>query len=141
MIGLVNEEDEDTLRREQAILDDHEDRMNEIMDCLTQLSHSRSSPTVVAPPMGPAQDEPMRTTSTDPQRGLNRRLVLIETELRDIANAVEAIERGPEFDRCLLEQHEEQISGLKSKLIDVSCNIATLDKDETGLEDRRCAIS
>ena len=83
----------------------------------------------------------MRRTSTDPQRGLNRCLVLIETELRDLANAVEAIERGPELHRCLLEQHEEQISGLKSDLVDVLHKNATLDKDKTGLEDRRSAIS
>ena len=63
-------------------------------------------------------------------------LVLIETELCHIANAIEAIERGPELDCCLLEQHEEQISGPKSELIDVSHNIATLDKNETDLEDR-----
>ena len=84
-------------------MDDHEDRLNEIMDCLTKLGHSKSSPTVVAPPMGPAQDEPTPRTSTDPQRGLHRHLALIETELRDIANTVDAIERGPELDRCLLE--------------------------------------
>ena len=118
--------------------------MNEIMDRLTQLSHSKSSPTVAAPPMGLLLDEPTRRTPTDPQRGLNRRLVLTETELRDIANAVEAmIERGPELDRCLLEQHEEQISGLKSELIDVSRKIATLDKDKFGnrLEDRRSGVT
>ena len=45
------------------------------------------------------------------------------------------------MDRCLLDQHEEQISGLKSELTDVSCNIATLKEDETSLKDRRSAIS
>ena len=111
------------------------------MDRLAQLSHRKSSPTVAAPTMGVVEDEPMRRTSTDPQKDLSRRLVLIETEMRDIANAVGAIGRGPELDRCLLEQHEEQISGLKSELTDISRDIATLDKDETGLEDRRSAIS
>ena len=47
---VVDEEDEETLKREQAILDDHEDGMNEIMDCLTQLGHTKLTPTVVAPP-------------------------------------------------------------------------------------------
>ena len=52
IIALIDEENEDILIREQAILDHHEDRMNEIMDRLTQLRHGKSSPTVMAPPMG-----------------------------------------------------------------------------------------
>ena len=75
------------------------------------------------------------------QKGLNRRQTLLDTELRDIAGAVEAMEKGPELHRCLLEQHEEQISGLKSELTDVSRIIATLEEDKTGLKDRRTAIS
>ena len=35
IIGLVDKEDEETLKLEQAILDHHEDRMNEIMDSFT----------------------------------------------------------------------------------------------------------
>ena len=72
---------------------------------------------------------------------MHGRLTFIETELRDIANAVEAIERGPKLDRCLFEQHDEQISGLKSELTDVSRIVATLEEDKTGLKDRRTAIS
>ena len=45
---LVDEEDEETLKQEQAILDDHDDRMNEIMDRVTQLGHAKSTPPVVA---------------------------------------------------------------------------------------------
>ena len=74
IIGLVDEDDEETLKRVQAILDDHEDRMNEIMDCLTQLSHSKSLPTVVAPPMG-------LETAAEPSRLLHRRLNHMESTL------------------------------------------------------------
>ena len=73
----------------------------------------------------------------------NRRVyigILIEREMCDVANAVEAMEPGPELDRSLLEQHEEQISGLKTKLADVSHNIAIFDGDETSLADRRSSI-
>ena len=88
------------------------------------------------------QEEPTQKEPTDPlQKGLHKRLIFKETKLRDIASTVEAIERGPELDRCLLKQHEEQISGLKSELTDVLHNIATLEEDETGLKDRRLAIS
>ena len=58
----------------------------------------------------------------------------MDTELRDIASAVEAIERGLELDCCLPEQHQEQISGLRSELTDVLHDIATLEEDETGLK-------
>ena len=51
------------------------------------------------------QDDPAQREPTDPQqRGLHRHLALIETKLRDVANAVEAMEPGPELDCCLLEQ-------------------------------------
>ena len=61
--------------------------------------------------------------------------------MRDVSNAVEAMKPGPQLDRCLLEQHEKQIRSLKSKLADVLHKIATLDEDDTGLADRRFAIS
>ena len=95
---------------EQAIFDECKDRIGEFGDCLQQLV---------------LQDEPTQKEPTDLlQKGLHGCLTFIETELRDIANAVEAMERGPELDCCLLEQHDEQNSGLKSELIDVSRIIA-----------------
>ena len=48
---------------------------------------------------------------------------------------------GPELDHCLLQQHEEQISGLKHDLTNVSPTIVTLDYDNTGLANRRYTIS
>ena len=42
IIELVNEEVKETLEWEQALFDDHEDRINDIMDCLTQLGHTLS---------------------------------------------------------------------------------------------------
>ena len=47
------------------------------------------------------QDEPVQKEPTDPQqKGLHRHLALIETDLHDVSNAVEAMEPGPEMDRC-----------------------------------------
>ena len=45
------------------------------------------------------------------------------------------------MDRCLLDQHEQRINRLDSELTDVSHIIATLEEDETGLKDRKTAIS
>ena len=67
--------------------------------------------------------------------------MLIETELFDISNTVEAMEPAPELYCCLLKQHEEQITGLKSEVADILHNIVTLNEDNTGVADRRFATS
>ena len=98
---------------EQATFDDHKYKVGYLGDRLQLV----------------LQDEPGRKESRDPQqKGLHRCLPLIETELRDVSNAVEAIIPGPELDHCLLEQHQEQISGVKSEVADVLHNIPTLDR-------------
>ena len=50
--------------------------------------------------------------------------MLIKTELLDVSNSIEAVKLDPESDRCLLEQHEEQISSLESEVTEASHNIA-----------------
>ena len=103
IVDLLKQQDETQL--EQAVFNDHEDRVGNLGDHIKQLV---------------LQDEPSRKQLTDPQqRGLHSHLALIETELRDVFNATKAMKSGPELDRCLLKQHEEQISGLKSELTEV----------------------
>ena len=112
---------------EQVAFDEHEDRVGNLVDRLQWL--------VLC-------DEPVWKEPTDSQqKGLLRRLALIETELCDVSNAPEALEPGPELDCCLLKQHEEQISGLKSELAAVLHNIITLKEDNSSLTERRSAIS
>ena len=48
---------------------------------------------------------------------------------------------GPELDRCLVEHHKEQISGLKNEVTEVSHNIVTTHEDNSGRADKRSAIS
>ena len=80
-------EREEDLDMEQAVLDEHEDRVGDLDDRLQQLVR---------------QDQPTQREPTDLlQKGLHGRLTFIETELRDVSNAVEAMEPGPELDRCL----------------------------------------
>ena len=67
--------------------------------------------------------------------------MLIKTELGDVSNIINTMLPGPELGRCLVEQYEEQISGLKRELVDVSHNIAMLGEDKTSLENRKFAIS
>ena len=83
----------------------------------------------------------------DPQeRGLHRHLVLIEAELQDVSNTVEAMAPGSDLDHCLLEQHQHQQhqelnSGLTSDLMDVSHSIVTLDNDNSDQADKTSTIS
>ena len=124
VVDLLKQQED--LEMVQSAFDDHEDTVGILGDRLQLV----------------LQDEPVWKAPTDPQqRGLHRHLTFIEIELCDVSKAVEALKPGPELDCCLFEQQEEQISSLKNELADVSHNIATLDKDETGLEDRRSAIS
>ena len=74
VIGLVDESDGDTPALEQAILDDHEDKINDIMTRLIQLSHSKSSPTVAAPSTGVE-------SAAEPSRLSRRRLQRLESSL------------------------------------------------------------
>ena len=67
-------------------------------------------------------------------------MAFIEAELHDVSNAIEAIELGPELDHWLLEQHKEQISGLKTELTDIWHNIVTLDEDYFGVADKTSVI-
>ena len=91
LIGLVDEFDEDALTQEQAMVDDHDDRINDIMNRLTQLSHYKSSPTVAAPSTG-------LESAAEPTRFLCRRLNYMETTLRTINSIIESLTPGPDLD-------------------------------------------
>ena len=108
VIGLVDEEDEENLKWNQAILEDHEERMNEIMNRLTQLSHSKSSPTVATPPMG-------LESAVEPSRFLRRRLDYMESTLRSINLSVESLTPRPDLDICLVQQLEEQVGRINTE--------------------------
>ena len=128
VIELVDEDDEDTLKQEQAILDDHEDRMNEIMDHLTQLSHSKSSPTIVAPSMG-------LETKAEPSRLLRRRLNHMESTLRSINSTIETLTSGPGLDACLVQHIEKQISRISAEDSDLTRDILALEHEDHDLLD------
>ena len=96
IIRLVDKNYEDTLTWEQSMLDDHEDRMNDIMDRLTQLSHNKSSPTVTAPLTG-------QESAAEPSRFLRRKLDYMKTTLRSINSTIESLTPGPDLDTVILE--------------------------------------
>ena len=82
MIELVDEEDLETLDQEQAVLDDHDNKIANMMDRLIRLSHTKPSLTIAALPMS-------LETSAEPSQFLRRRLDHMESTLRSMNLTVE----------------------------------------------------
>ena len=125
----MGEEDEETLKQEQAVLDDHDDRMNEIMDRLTQLGNTKSTPIVVALPMS-------LETAAEPSQLLRRRLNQMESTLRLIKSTVESLTHGPDLDTSLVWQLEEQVGRINAEHSDLTRDILSLEhegRDPLGL--------
>ena len=92
-------EHEDDLEREQAGIDDYDDRV------------------------GSAGRACEKGTNGPTMKGCTQVLgALIEAELQKVSIAVKAMAPGNDLDQCFREQHEEQIGSLKSDLTDVSHN-------------------
>ena len=129
VIGLVDESDGDTLAQEQAILDDHEDKINDIMTRLAQLSHSKPSPTVEAPSTG------LEPTKAEPTRLLLRRLKHMESTLRSINSTVEPLTSGPDLDACLVRQLEKQVGRISAEHSELTRDILSLEPEDHDLLD------
>ena len=127
------DEDLKTLEWEQALLDDHEDRMTNIMDRLIQLSHAKPSPTVMAPPIS-------LEMAAEPSRLLHRRLHHLESSLRSINETVKPLAPGPDVNGCLVQQLQEQIGRLRAELSDVARDILSLEQEDQSLLEQKLAL-
>ena len=74
------------------------------------------------------------------QQHPGRRLQRVEHNLGKIATAVSSAAEQADMDRCLLEQSDEQVSGVKLEVFDVSCSILSLDGDVSELIDYEASI-
>ena len=72
---------------------------------------------------------------------MNKRLVHVGRSLAEIDSIIRPMTSGPDLDRCLLEQLEEQLNGLKLELFDISRSILALDIDTTELTSEETMIS
>ena len=93
------------------------------------------------PVLSASVNRPLKELMHLQQRGLHQDLALIEEELWDISTTVETIALGPDLDRYLFKQYEEQICGLKIDLTNVSHSILTIDNDNSSLMDKRSTIA
>ena len=101
------EEDEDC-DREQAILDEHEEKISNTVDHLYILLHS-AKPTI--------------GVFDDPRPNIDKRLSHVDSGLARILHEMKEVKSRPDMDRCLLEQLGKQLSGLKLELFDASQSI------------------
>ena len=113
-------------QNEQAAMDNHDDRVTVLFNHLERLA---------------TPEEREEKVKLDPQQHLHRRLQHVERNLQKVADAVSSAADQPEVDHCLLEQLDEQVSGLKLEGVNVSCNIVSLDRDVSELTDYETSIS
>ena len=109
------EEDED-FDGEQAILDDDEDKVSNILDRLYVL-------------LNPAK--PSAGLFDDPRPKIDKRLAHVDSGLARVVEEMKKLKPSPDMDRCLAEQLGEQLNGLKLELFDVSRSILALTEDTT----------
>ena len=120
VIDLV-EEDEAVLLEEQAKLDDHEDRVTDLMSRLLELG---------------VGDEKIVTPSVaGSSKPLEKRLGSLANEVRTINGKISSLAPGPDFDLCLAQHLAESISELKSELVDISRGLSLLESDDTTLSE------
>ena len=126
IVDLIGEESIDT---EQGILDDHDDKVASLSSRLQQFISKLSSAHSSA------------SMDSNPKQHHTRRLSHLERDLKLVVTTVDTITPGSEVDTCMLQQYEEQLSGLKAELARISSDILMLDEEDAGLSDRESALS
>ena len=102
--------DEETLGEEQAVLDNHD---NKILLLTQGLQCLMGDTGAVTPPK----------SATEPYQFLGRRLCHLEKTPRSINLTVEPLAPGPYLDNCLVRQLEKQVGRLRTELSDITSGI------------------
>ena len=107
---------------EQAAMDEQEDKVAEIIERLQKLCpEARAALSAVH--------------STDPSYHLCRWLNDMESNLCLAQEEVDALKPGPGLDSCLLLQLEEQVSSIRTDLLDVIRDLLSSQSQEQDLLD------
>ena len=120
IIDLVVEDEK--LVEEQAKLDDHEDRVIDLMSRLLDLGGSQDK--VATPP-----------PVVKPSKPFEKRLSSLSAELRSIDKKMDSLAPGPHFDSCLAQHLAEGIGELKSELVDITRGLSLLESDDATLSE------
>ena len=121
VLDIIDENDEEALKKEQDILDQHEDTVAAlILRIQSVITHVTS--TVHAPTL------PLESTTPDTQRATARRLSRLELSLKDTEAGFDALSDDYD-DSSLLEQYTEQLSDHKRELSTIYEDLISLDLD------------
>ena len=127
MLLIETIEEEEKLREEQAILDEHDHKVSEFMDRLHCLIEENKLEEVklTASPLKP-----------ELSRKLSKRLRCVEDDMWSVSTAIESISTSEVQDHCLLRRYAAKVNSLKVDLQDITQGILTLDDDEGLMENR-----
>ena len=111
LIDLLDDEDEDSLEKEQEILDKHDDIVAELNMRIERL-YSKATPAV-----------------TDDHRLLSRKLSYLEESTFNLHNTVTSLPEDVD-DISLLQQYQEQVADYKRELAELNGRLLMLDDEE-----------
>ena len=127
--GVLDLIDEEEQVDEQAVLDEHDNKVADTTARIQQLLANTPDP------------EPLSSDSDlELKRQLHERLNWIESKLHAIAAAMGPTVKGPKPDNYLLRQDEEEIAGFKSKLTDISRSVISMKGGDKNLSDRETVL-
>ena len=122
-------DDEEVLEQEQAIFDDEENRVADLMDRLNQLGSEH----LVKP-------QPLVKEEEEVARPLQGQLRRIERRLRKVQESLSSMELEEEIDQCLLRQLDELTALLQHELADVGKGLSALKKEREDLNDYEATL-
>ena len=112
-MDVINGAGEAALRKEQDVLDEHNDEISSLAARLQEFIVICST---IADP--------------DIRKVPSRRLARLDKSLSSISNRIKSI-TGDSSDTCLIHQYEEQVSDLKKELVSVRDSLLLLDLDDS----------
>ena len=125
-LDLIDEAEQED---EQAVLDEHDDKVTDASARIQQLLPETPKP------------EPISSDSDlELKRQLHEQLDRIEVNLHAVEATTRPMMTGPKPDSCLLRQYEEQIAGFKSELTDISHSIISIKGGDKNLSGREIAL-
>ena len=113
LIDLIEEGDDDTMRKEQAILDGHDDETADLASRIRRLITACDS-----------------SSESGSRKIALRRLTHLGKSLASVRTAVDSCTGGPDT-TCLLRQYDEQLRDLKTELGDICNTILALAVDDS----------
>lgn len=117
----LTEEDTTAIEREQAIFDEHDEKVTQLSLRLQVLGLEDS------------EARPPSTSDADTSQHLEKRLRYISDTLETIRDSVSHLVTGRGFDDCLLQVSEKRVDKLTSELSDVTRDILCTKDDERSL--------